>query len=183
MTQKKIIATTDNSKWEAPLKKKIRKPRKPMNEEQKKVASERLAKARETRLANNPDYGNAGVHDSIRKLEDDHIMHPNKVKQWVKTQQDLVKSERASVKQNIKGAEARVASHQGYIRNMQSYLKNGDWTDDFYGEYQQSKVKKRCVALAYHWYGPKKGQPKRSVGVLYPDLGFVWTKEMEQEEQ
>ena len=29
MTQKKIITTTDNSKWEAPLKKKIRKPRKP----------------------------------------------------------------------------------------------------------------------------------------------------------
>ena len=44
MSQKKIIATTDNSKWEAPKK------RKPMTEEQKKAASERLAKARATKL-------------------------------------------------------------------------------------------------------------------------------------
>ena len=35
MARKKIIATTDNSKWEAPKK---RKPRKPMTEEQKKAA-------------------------------------------------------------------------------------------------------------------------------------------------
>ena len=45
MVRKKIIATTDNSKWEAPKK------RKPMTEEQKKAASERLAKARATKLA------------------------------------------------------------------------------------------------------------------------------------
>jgi len=43
-------------------------------------------------------------------------------------------------------------------------------------------VKKRCVALAYYWYGPKKGQPKRTVGVLYPDLGYVWTEEMDKED-
>ena len=65
---------------------------------------------------------------------------------------------------------------------MQNYLRTGDWVDDFYGEYQQNRVKRRCVALAYHWYGPKKGQPKRIVGVLYPDLGYVWTEEMDKEE-
>ena len=182
MVRKKIIATTDNSKWEAPSEKKIRKPRKPITEEQKKVASERLAKARATRLANNPDYGNAGVHNSVRELNDEHTLHPEKVKLWIKTQKDLAKSERTSVRQNIKGAAARLATHEGYVRNMQNYLRTGDWIDDFYGEYQQSKVKKRCVALAYYWYGPKKGQPKRTVGVLYPDLGYVWTEEMDDEE-
>ena len=35
MVRKKITATTDNSKWEAPVRKKFRKPRKPMTEEQK----------------------------------------------------------------------------------------------------------------------------------------------------
>jgi hypothetical protein len=176
MSQKKIIATTDNSKWEAPKK------RKPMTEEQKKAASERLAKARATKLAKNPDYGNAGVHSSVRELIPEHTLHPEKVKNWIKTQKDLAKVQRISVRQNIKGAAAKLAIHEGYVRNMQNYLRTGDWVDDFYGEYQQSKVKKRCVALAYYWYGPKKGQPKRTVGVLYPDLGYVWTEEMDKKD-
>ena len=46
MARKKITATTDNSEWKAPKK---RKPRKPMTDEQKAAASERLAKAREAR--------------------------------------------------------------------------------------------------------------------------------------
>ena len=103
-------------------------------------------------------------------------------KNWIKTQKDLVKVQRISVRQNIKGAAAKLAIHEGYVRNMQNYLRTGDWVDDFYGEYQQNRVKRRCVALAYHWYGPKKGQPKRIVGVLYPDLGYVWTEEMDKEE-
>jgi len=179
MARKKIIATTDNSKWEAPKK---RKPRKPMTEEQKKAASERLAKARAARAAKNPDYGKTGVHTSVKHLEDEHQLHPDKVKNWIKTQKDLAKVQRISVRQNIKGAAAKLADHEGYVRNMQSYLRTGDWVDDFYGEYQQNKVKRRCVALSYYWYGPKKGQPKRTVGVLYPDLGYVWTEEMADEE-
>ena len=54
MARKKITATTDNSKWTAPKK---RKARKPMTDEQKAAASERLAKAREARAEKNPDYG------------------------------------------------------------------------------------------------------------------------------
>ena len=179
MTRKKIIATTDNSEWKAPKK---RKPRKPMTEEQRAAASERLAKARAARLAKNPDYGNTGVHNSVRELTPEHTLHPEKVKNWIKTQKDLGKVQRISVRQNIKGAAAKLATHEGYVRNMQNYLRTGDWVDDFYGEYQQSKVRRRCVALAYYWYGPKKGQAKRTVGVLYPDLGYVWTKEMDDEE-
>ena len=179
MAKKRITSITDNSKWVAP---KTKKKRKPMTEEQKKAASERLAKARATKLAKNPDYGNAGVHNSVRELIPEHTLHPEKVKNWIKTQKDLAKVQRISVRQNIKGAAAKLAIHEGYVRNMQNYLRTGDWVDDFYGEYQQSKVKRRCVALAYYWYGPKKGQPKRTVGVLYPDLGYVWTEEMDKEE-
>tara|TARA_Y100000748_G_C15499396_1_gene489426 strand:+ start:2923 stop:3471 length:549 start_codon:yes stop_codon:yes gene_type:complete len=182
MARKKITVTTDNSKWEAPPRKKFRKPRKPMTEEQRKAASERLAKAREARAAKNPDYGKSGVHQSIRELNDDHQLHPDKVKDWIKTQKDLVKTERAAVRQNIKGAIAKLANHEGYIRNMQTYLRTGDWVDNFYGEHQQGKVKWRCTALSYHWYGPKKGLPKRDVGTFYNDLGCTWTKEMALEE-
>ena len=137
--KKKITATTDNSEWKAPKK---RKPRKAMSDEQKVAASERLAKARATKLAKNPDYGNAGVHSSVRELIPEHTLHPEKVKNWIKTQKDLAKVQRISVRQNIKGAAAKLATHEGYVRNMQSYLRTGDWVDDFYGEYQQNKVKR-----------------------------------------
>ena len=180
MARKKITATTDNSEWKAPKK---RKPRKPMSAEQKAAASERLAKAREARAAKNPDYGKTNIHESLRNLPDDHQLSPKRVKEWIKVQKDYAKSERAAVRQKIKGAEAKLASHDAYVRNMQTYLRTGDWVDMFYGEQQQNKVRNRCVALAYYWYGPRKGQPKRDVGTFYPDLGLVWTQEMHDEER
>jgi len=177
--KKKITATTDNSEWEAPKK---RKPRKPMTDEQKVAASERLAKAREAKLKKNPDYGQTNIHASLRKLPDDHQLSPAKVKQWIKVQKDYAKSERAGVRQKIKGAEARLADHEAYVRNMQAYLRTGTWVDMFYGEQQQGKIRNRCVAIAYYWYGPKKGQPKRNVGTFYPDMGCTYTQEMLEED-
>jgi len=176
--KKKITATTDNSEWKAPKK---RKPRKPMTDEQKAAASERLAKAREARAAKNPDYGKTNIHESLRNLPDEHQLSPARVKKWIKVQQDYAKSERAAVRQKVKGAEARLANHEGYVRNMQKYLRDGVWVDMFYGEQQQGKIRNRCVALAYYWYGPRKGQPKQDVGTFYPDLGLVRTQEMHEE--
>ena len=147
MVRKKITATTDNSKWEAPVRKKFRKPRKPMTEEQRAAASERLAKARAVRAAKNPEYGLSGIHTSLRELDEEHQLHPDKVKQWIKTQKSYATSERASVRQNVKGASSKLAMHEGYVRNMQYYLKNGDWIDMFYGEYMQNKIKSSCKAL------------------------------------
>ena len=177
--KKKITATTDNSEWKAPKK---RKPRKPMTEEQKAAASERLEKAREARAAKNPDYGKTNIHETLRDLPDEHQLSPKKVKQWIKIQQDYAKSERVAVRQNVKGSIAKLADHEAYVRNMQAYLRTGTWVDMFYGEQQQGRIRNRCVAMAYYWYGPKKGQPKRDVGTFYPDLGYVWTQEMLEEE-
>ena len=43
MAKRKVTVETDNSNWQAPKK---RKPRKPMSEEQRVAASERLEKVR-----------------------------------------------------------------------------------------------------------------------------------------
>jgi hypothetical protein len=153
-----------------------------MSEEQKVAASERLAKAREVRAAKNPDYGKSGIHESLRNLPDDHQLNPMKVKQWIKVQQEYAKSERAAVRQKVKGADARLSSHEGYIRNMQRYLRDGDWVDMFYGDQQQGQIRNRCYALGYYWYGPKKGEPKRDVGTFYPDMGCTYTQEMLEED-
>ena len=88
--RKKIFVETDNSIWKAP--KKRRKPRKPMSEEQRVAAAARLEKAREKRKAKDPDYGMSGIHESLRNLPDVHPLHPNKVKEWIKSQKDLASS-------------------------------------------------------------------------------------------
>lgn len=181
MAKRKPTVETDNSSWQAP-KKKVRKKRKPMTEEQRAAAAERLAKAREKRAEKNPDYGMSGIHQSIRNLPEDHQLHPKKVKQWIKTQKDLLRTEKQGVRQKVKGAIARVANHEAYIRSCQRYLRDGDWTDNFYGEYQEKKITRRCIAQAYYWYGPKKGEPKFDVGVYYPMLGQVYTQEMYDED-
>ena len=179
--RKRIVVETDNSKWQAP--KKRRKPRKRMSEEQRVAAAARLEKAREKRKAKDPDYGMSGIHESLRNLPDEHPLHPKKVKQWIKSQKELASSARSDVRRKVKGSEAQFAMHEGYVRNMQRYLRDGDWTDMFYGERQQFKIGRRCVVQAYHWYGPKKGEPKFDVGVYYPLLGCVYTQEMFNEEQ
>lgn len=171
MPRKKVTVKTDNSGWTEPKK---RKPRKPMTEEQKAAAAKRLEKAREARAAKNPDYGKSSIHESLRNLPDEHGLSPAKVKKWIKTQKELAKSSRQSVRQKVKGAEAQLKIHEGYISSMQSYLRTGDWVDSFYGEYQEHKIRNRCIALAYD----KNGNPKRNVGTYYPDMGEVYTQEM-----
>ena len=179
MPRKKVTVQTDNSEWKAP--KKRRKPRKPMTEEQKVAAAERLAKAREKKAAADPNYGKTNIHESLRDLPDDHQLHPKKVKEWIKTQKDLASAERKNVKAGVKGAEARKSYAESYVRSMKSYLRSGDWSDMFYGEYADKKIRNRCVALGYYWYGPFKGEPKRDVGTFYPDLNLIWTQEMDNE--
>jgi len=175
---RKITSKTDNKGWTDPSKKKVRKKRKPMTEEQKAAAAERLEKARAVRAAKNPDYGMTGIHESLRDLPDDYPITPKKVKQWIKTQKELASMERRNEKKNVKGATARKTSHEAYVRNLQKYLKDGDYVDTFYGEHQEKRIGNRCLAQAYYWEGPKKGEPKFDVGTYYPLLGTVYSQEM-----
>ena len=174
---RKVKASTDNSGWVEP-KKKVRKRRKPMTEEQRRAASERLEKARAARAAKNPDYGQSGIHPSLRDLSDDSPISPKKVKQWIKTQKDIMSSEKAAERQGVKGARSRWKNAEAYIRDMNTYLRNGDWISMFYGEHEQHKVKYRVHAMAYD----KDGNPKRDVGTWYPDIG-TYTQEMFDEDK
>ena len=61
-------------------KKKVTRKRKPMTEEQKKAAAERLAKARAARGHD----GSKSIHHSIRDLPEDDFLHWKKVKEWIK---------------------------------------------------------------------------------------------------
>ena len=119
-------------------------PRRKMTEEQKAAAAKRLKVAREKRLRENPPkYAN--VHPTVLAKPDEHPFSRKRVVQWVKTQKSLLSAERGNVRRNVKGAIAKVASHQGYIRHMETYLRGGDWIDDCYGEYMEKRIKWKVV--------------------------------------
>ena len=118
-----------------------------MSEEQRAAAAERLAIAREKRLRENPPkYKN--VHPSVLAKPDDHTFSLKNVRQWIKTQKELVKKHKsdARMKQPVKGAIAKAASAEGYIRHCEAYLANGDWIDDFYGEFKEGRVTWETIA-------------------------------------
>jgi hypothetical protein len=154
----------------APTKiKKARKARKPMSPEQKAAAVERLAKAR---AAKGPAVYKS-VAPNVVALPDEDKFSLKNVRKWIATQKELAANARKNVRQKIKGAEAQVLIHEGYVRTCERYLREGDWVDNFYGEHQEHLIKWRCVAPAYD----KDGFVKRSQGVWYADLGTVWTGE------
>ena len=121
-------------------RKKFRKARK-LTEEQKAAAAERLRKAREKKGP--AQYKN--VAKSVLDLPDDHYLSYKNVKKWIKTQKELASVARSDIRRKIKGAEARLANHEGYIRMCNTYLRNGDWCDNFYGEHQEKRIKWKTI--------------------------------------
>jgi hypothetical protein len=152
---------------------KIRKKRKPMSEEQRAAAGERLKLAREKRMAKNPPtYKN--IHPDVLAVPEDQPMSLKSVRNWIKTQKDLISAERKAMKldtNNKTGAYSRFHNCQAYIRNLERYLRDGVYADDFYGEYGKSLIKWRCAVPAYD----KDGEIKRTHGVFYEDIGTVWS--------
>jgi len=93
-----------------------------MSPEQKAAAVERLAKAREKRLKENPpQYKN--IDPSVLARGEDDPFYFRKVQGWIKTQKELLSSARQSLRKKEKGAESRVANHQAYIRNLETYYE------------------------------------------------------------
>src|SRR6056300_265269 len=100
--------------------KKYRKKRQ-MNDEQKAAAAERLAKAREKRLRENPpEYKN--IAPNVLALSPDDTLSMQNVKEWIKTQKELAARYRREDRQGIKGSAAKQIQAESYVRNMQSYL-------------------------------------------------------------
>jgi hypothetical protein len=157
-------------------RKKIKRTRKPMSEEQRQAAIERLAKAREKRaLTNPPQYKN--VHPSVLERDEDDMLAFHKVRQWIKSQKEELAATRQEIRANVKGSIAKAASIQGYIKNMETYLRSGDWVDGYWGEHRQNKITWQCLAMAFN----DDGSPKRNRNTYYPDIEKVWEGETEDE--
>ena len=154
-------------------RKKVKRKRKPMSEEQKKAATERLAKARAARGAD----GSKSVHKDIRDLPEDHFLHWKKVKEWLKSNQEQLKAMRSYKTSKVSKERAEYQDLETYVHNLKRYLSHGVWFDFRYGENREGRIQKVCIAMAYY----PDGTPKRTLNTWYPDIAQVWTKELAEE--
>ena len=158
---------------------KIKKTRK-LSEEAKEKLRERLAAIRAKKKPT--DYKN--VAKSVLALPDDDKYSFKNVKEWIRHSKDLVSEYTKASRSRVstpqeKQKSSNAADHKKvYIRELEYYLKSGDYISYFSGQDETNKVSPRCVAMAYH----ADGTPKRSVGVFYPDINMVWTKSLDESE-
>jgi hypothetical protein len=107
-----------------------------MTEEQRIAAAERLENARAARAP----AKNESICQSVLDRGNEHPLSAKKIKTWIKTQKSLASTYRSEVRRDVKGSHSKLAESMGYVRNMQHYLKHGDWCDEFYGEYAEKRV-------------------------------------------
>ena len=172
MARKKTVIKREKMK---PIKKKRK-----LSEEAREKLRERLAAMRAKKKP--ADYKN--VAKSVLDLPDDDKYSFKNVKEWIKHSKDLVSEytktarSRATTPQDKQKASNAADHKKVYIRELEYYLKSGDYISYFSGQDETIKVNPRCVAMAYH----ADGTPKRSVGVFYPDINMVWTKDLDESE-
>ena len=127
--------TVVNDGWKQPKK------RKPMTPEQKIAAAERLKKARAAKAP----AKKSSVHPTVLAKGDEHFLSAKNVQSWIKNQKEQLVEYRHSARRDIKGAKAQVANCEGYIRNLQYYLRHGDYCDDRYGAFQEKRIKWQTI--------------------------------------
>ena len=124
------------------------------------------------------------IAKSVLTLPDDDKYSFKSVKQWIKHSKDLVLEynkiarSRASSSQEAQKASNAADHKKVYIRDLEYYLKTGDFISYFSGQDELTKVIPRCVAMSFY----PDGRPKRSCGVFYEDINMVWTRDMDESE-
>lgn len=140
-----------------------------MTEEQRKAASERLAKAREARGHD----GSASVHPNLLDMPEDSPIHWKKVREWIKEVTQELNSKKALRLSKEPKERQEYQILDVYLANMKRYLESSIWLDHRYGRHREGKVKVLVTTMAYY----PDGRPKRSVGHFYQDVG-EYTQEM-----
>jgi len=120
------------------------------------------------------DLRRSAANTVEHEVAKDSNWHPVKVKEWLKKWQGYLKSITSWKESSDANLRMQYQIAETYIYNLNQYLRNGVWSDTHWGENREYKVVTTCKAMAYD----EAGMPKRTVGVFYPDIGQVWTKEM-----
>ena len=87
-----------------------------------------------------PPAKKSSIHHSVVAKPDEDMLSVKNVQSWIKNQKEQLTEYRHSLRRDIKGAAAKVSSCEGYIRNLQYYLRHGDYCDDRYGAFQEKRI-------------------------------------------
>ena len=107
--------------------------RRKLTQQQKQAAADRLAAARAKK--GEPKYSQ--YNQRVVNLPDDHKLSFKKVRSWIKTNKAKLPLLKKAVRQKERGSIAKLAIVEGYISNMEGYLRHGIWLELFYGEDQE----------------------------------------------
>ena len=168
--------------------KKLKVERKPMKtkrtrnitEEQREALRERMKLMRAKKTPS--EYKN--ISKMVLNLPDEDTYSFKNIKAWIKHNKEMITAlntqsrSRSATDKERRTSENQAMGRKAYVRYCEYYLKTGDWISVFSGLDEEHKVVPRCVAMAYY----SDGTPKRSVGVFYPDIAAVWTKNMNESE-
>ena len=119
-------------------------------EEKREKVNKRMAALRAKRKP--PKLAN--VHHTVKALPDDDTLSYVNVKNWIKTQEGIVKSARLtersrssdiSQKDKDKAMRTRMGA-QSYIRSIKNYITTGDWSSMYYGEFEEKLMGWTTVA-------------------------------------
>ena len=172
MAKKKTVVKREKIK---PMKKKRK-----LSDEAREKLRERLAAMRAKKKP--AEYKN--IAKSVLDLPDDDKYSFKNIKEWIKHSKDLVSEYNKTARSmktlpQEKQKASNAADHKKiYIRELEHYLRTGDYISYFSGRDENNKVIPRCIVIAYH----ADGRPKRSCGVFYEDINMVWTKDMDESE-
>ena len=147
---------------------------------QKEAQRIRLEKMRAKKKP--PEYKNVSKY--VLSLDDEEPYSLKNVKVWIKHNKEMISMLQARARnkeispKDKQHSLSMADNKKAYIRYIEHYIKTGDWVGLFSGQDETNKVIPKCVAMAYY----PDGTPKRTVGVFYPDIRAVWTKEMDSGE-
>ena len=127
--------------------KKARKKRKPMSEEQRAAAVERLAKARAARGIT----GTKNVHPDVLSLPEDHPLAYKKVKEWLDYNKEYLKSIKAQKDSKERDERREFQVVENYIKNLRIYIKDNVWCDHKYGKKMENKMEWVTVVPSGKW--------------------------------
>lgn len=150
----------------------VKRKRKPMTEEQRAAAAERLRIAREKRGHD----GSASVNPNIRDMDEESPIHWKKVREWIKEISDELRAKKTLRDSKDSKDRMEYRTLEVYLANLKRYLDTGIYFDNRYGRHREGRMTTVVTTMAYH----DDGEPKRTVGFFYPDIG-EWTKEMHDE--
>ena len=96
------------------------------------------------------------IATNVVALDDDHGLSLVNVKRYIKATTEKMAAYRRGIQSNERGAIAKYESARVYKNHCQTYLREGVWSLDFYGENEEKPVFWATLNPAYDKDGMQK---------------------------